>query len=539
MYRLLLVEDEMSTRKWLTHKIEWETFGFQIIGVAEDGEMAWAQIQEDPNIDVVMTDVRMPHMDGIELISRIRSAALDIEVLISSGYGEFDYAQKAIRLGVAVYLLKPVTKEQLKLEFERLKIELDEKHMRKNELLEAGRIRKEKESLTKTEIFQRCLVQEEEMPELAQRLELLDKRFLRSPYLTIVASIDHYSHFTMSYSMKDQRLCSFIVMNILSEITQSYQPLEAVFLEPNRHVFFIPLNGGKCAADYTRELGYQFQQALKKYLKVFDITISVGGSGPVDGAEGLIDGYRQAVKALEHKFFTGVASIINRCELTVWDEQCQYSLDWEKRIISELKRNDIVSAYDELDRFFDLYTRQGTAEGVRWVAGELLTNITKQLTDLKSVHVNSERMRKLLNELEQMETLVELKVKMKQLIRFIESMFEVDSLKLSPVAKGIEYIKLNLNRDLSLQEVAEYAGISPSYFSTLFKQEQGRNFIEYVISLRMEEAREILEKTQLTIIEIGEKIGYRNYRYFTRVFKEHVGLTPSQYRDKVIKKLTG
>jgi len=522
------------------NKIEWETFGFQVVGVAEDGEMAWDILQNDPNIDVVMTDIRMPYMDGIELISRIRGAGLDIEVLVSSGYGDFSYAQKAIRLHVAAYLLKPITQAQLKLEFESLKMELDEKYMRKNEMLEAGRIRKEKESLAKTEFFHRCLIQEEELPELAQQLRLLDERFLRIPYLAVVASIDHFIQFTKTYSANDRKLCSFIVMNILSEISRSRDCLEAVFLKPNRYVFFIPAHSlGKSAADFTRELGYEFQQALKTYLKVYHITISVGASEPVRGAEGLLDGYRKAVQALEHKFFTGGTSITNQSELTGWNEESHYSLDWEKTIISKLKQKEFDSAYIEVDCLFDGYKSQGTADGIKWIAGELLINITKQLTDLRSIHVSSEVMRKLLDELQQMETLAELKEKIKQLIRFIESMIQINSLELSPVAKGIEYIKLNLNRDLSLQEVAEYTGISPSYFSTQFKHAQGQNFIDYVITLRMEKAQELLEKTQMTIMEIGEQVGYHSYRYFTRVFKEHYGLTPSQYRGRVTKKLIG
>jgi two-component system response regulator YesN len=537
MYRLLLVEDELSTRRWLSQKIEWDKFGFQLVGVAEDGETAWGILQNDNCIDVIMTDIRMRQMDGLELISRIREAGLVIELVISSGYGEFNYAQQAIKLGVSVYLLKPITREQLELEFKCLKMTLDEKHLQKNELLRAKSLKREKENLTKKEWFQRCLLKEENVPGLAESLEKFDSRFVSSSYMTLVAAIDDYHQFNLTYNAIDQKLCKFIVMNILSEITYSFQGLESVLLSDNEYVFFIPVEpSDELAAERTQLIGSLFQQALKKYLKIFNITISVGGSRPVCGPEELVCSYRQALKSLRNKFFLGTLSIISHNERIGWNEECHYSLALEKKLTVALKKNDTDAAFMVIDDLFSLYKEQGTIEGIRWITGELLVNIYKELTDIKSIVVSSEVLRKMQNELMYVETLVELHEKTREAILLIVNLMQMESMGLGPIAKGIEYVKLNLDKDMSLQEVAKYAGISPSYFSTQFKQEQGQNFIKYMVALRMEKARGLLEQTRLTIIEIGEQVGYHSYRYFTRVFKEQFGITPSEYRGQIFMK---
>lgn len=131
------------------------------------------------------------------------------------------------------------------------------------------------------------------------------------------------------------------------------------------------------------------------------------------------------------------------------------------------------------------------------------------------------------------ETYAELAEKAKELIQFMLQSIAIEALSLSPVSKGIEYMKIKLSRDISLHEVAEYVGISASYFSTLFKQEKGYNFVDSLVRLRMEKSLELLEGTALTVAQVGDEVGYQSYRYFTKVFKDYYKMTPTQFRERL------
>ncbi|MBW7454443.1 helix-turn-helix domain-containing protein [Paenibacillus sepulcri] len=535
MYRLLLVEDEWSTRKWLSKVVDWESFGFHCVDVVEDGLAAWEKLQSDGRIDAIMTDIRMPRMDGMELVSRIRDAGFDTEVVISSGYGEFEYAQQAIKLGVAVYLLKPITKEQLCLEFESLKVSLDEKHMRRSQLMQADSMKKENERAVIQHCLQQTLLQfyPDSDRECVRLLDLASSSF---PCITILAEIDEYARFLLDHPIRDQKLCKFMVMNILNEIAREYHCLFSSALFDNRFIFIIPLSSmGITADEWTLFIGQRFQEALRQYLNVFELSISVGGSAQADNPDALPRSFREAEKALNHKFFKGKSSITGLGELAGWNEECNYPFECEKRLALALKQNEIGAAAAVLEDWFALHKQRGAAEGVIWATGELLVNVTKQLTELKSMNASSEWLSGLPQQFEETETLEDLKTKMSDMIHYVMDEIQMDKTERGPVFKGIEYIQVNMNRDISLQQVANYAGISSSYFSTRFKQEVGENFIDYMVRLRMEKAQGLLERTKLTIIQIGEQIGYNNYRYFTRVFKDQYGMTPSQYRSKVWK----
>lgn len=532
MYRLLIVEDERSTRRWLAGKIPWSEFGFELAAVAEDGKEAWEWLRNDPSIDVVMTDIRMPHMDGMELLHRIRTEGLSVHAVISSGYGDFEYARQAIKLGVSSYLLKPITKEALQMEFDRLRSDLDEKYLQQQEREQANRMKKELENREKTERLQRILLHGEPLAGADGKLSEAFVSFSRQPFITLIAEIDRYEKFKLSYLCEDRKLCRFAVMNVLSEIAARFACLEAVELTENRYLFYIPV-GSRSPEELTYDIGRRFQEALRKYVKAFEITLSVGGSGAAQCPERLPAMYAQAEKALQHKFFKGTSAVVAYSETVSRVEECCYPVELEKDLLHRLKRNETEEVHRLLAQFFETFEHRGTPEGVRTIAGELLVHITRNLIELKSMDVKSGLMQHVLRQIQGTETLRELIATMKELIEFILQVIRMEGAPLSPVDKGIEYLKRNLGREISLQEVADYSGKSASYFSTQFKQEKGQNFIDFLVGLRLEKARELLETTNMTIAQIAEHVGYYSYRYFSKVFKERLGVTPTQYREQI------
>ncbi|WP_227014044.1 helix-turn-helix domain-containing protein [Paenibacillus psychroresistens] len=168
-----------------------------------------------------------------------------------------------------------------------------------------------------------------------------------------------------------------------------------------------------------------------------------------------------------------------------------------------------------------------------WADVDVMTDMGKQLRELNSLSLHDGQMQSFIEDIKHSETIDELKAKTKELLESILSYARLGHIDMSPITKSVEYIQSNIHKDISLLEVADYVGMSPSYFSKLFKQVQGNNFIDFMITMRMEKAIDLLEKTTQTIAQIGLEVGYQSYRYFTKVFKDHYEITPTQYRDNV------
>jgi two-component system, response regulator YesN len=214
--------------------------------------------------------------------------------------------------------------------------------------------------------------------------------------------------------------------------------------------------------------------------------------------------------------------------------ECLYPLDLEKKMITLFKQGESEAGFQYVDNFLHSVSRlEESADSIRFAIGEMLVQLFRQLREVKSLPVPSKVMETFIEEIQCQETFVELAEKSKELIKFILHTVALEGMTLSFAAKGVEYMKLKLNRDISLQEVADYVGISPSYFSVLFKQENGVNFVDFLVRLRMEKSFELLEKTGFTVARIGDEVGYRTYRYFSKVFKDYYGMTPTQFRDRL------
>lgn len=540
MYKLLIVEDERSTRNWYSKVIDWLQLNLEVVAIAEDGEAAWAILAERDDIDVVLTDIRMPNLDGLALARKIREElAAPVSIVIVTGFGEFEYAKQAIQYGVSDYLLKPVTKEQLVATLTQAVARLDEAHLTAGRLLYAAQMEKEQETLKRVEFIQGWLVHKETGPLLDTHLQQygLTVFTAAAPVWMVIAGIDDYRIFFDKYKEADRKLCRFMVLNILTEIAASFGAATSVYLPFNRYVFLIAPHHGPNRLDEEVGLtiGRAFQAALARYMKVYELQLSVGVARLDGDIHTAPQAYDRAEIALGEKFYRGKGSV-NRYR----PEECKressgwYPADTEEAIYKACKHGKDAEGRELFAAFLEeLGEQRLTPDSARFLAGEMLAGLFRRLHEVKSLPVTRETMETFLTELREKETFAELKEKAGELLAFILHTLSREAQNLSAVERGIEYMKLKLGHDLSLQETAEYAGISPSYFSTLFKQEQGCTFIEYLVRLRMEKSVELLERSDMTIAQIANEIGYMSYRYFIKVFKDYYQLTPTQYRDSL------
>ncbi|MCL6457291.1 MAG: helix-turn-helix transcriptional regulator, partial [Gorillibacterium sp.] len=348
----------------------------------------------------------------------------------------------------------------------------------------------------------------------------------------VVAEIDDYKFFFNKYEEAERKLCRFIVLNILNEIAQSFGAVESVYFPFNRYVFFIAPDEQELGGETGLRIGEAFQTALKRYMKLYEVQLSIGTSQIESDLADAPSAYDRALNALSQKFYTGKSSVnVYDPKFSQQSRSC-YPTEVEKRILMAFKHNNEIEGNEMFVAFLDGLRDQGEApDSIRFLTGEMLAGLFRDLREIKSMPVNCEMMETFINEIKEKETFEELRAKVKELITFILHTISIESCTMSPVAKGIEYMRIKLGWDISLQEVAKYVGMSPSYFSTLFKQEKNCNFVEYLVRMRMERSIELLERSDMTVAQVANEIGYMSYRYFIKVFKDYYELTPTQYRD--------
>ncbi|WP_374016321.1 response regulator [Paenibacillus thiaminolyticus] len=533
MYKVLIAEDEASTRRWLSKIINWTALGFELVEVARHGIEAWELLQEHTDIDLVITDIRMPEMDGIELVKRIRSHSSNrSEIVILSGYGEFKYAQEALRYQVNDYILKPITKEQLTELLLNIVIRLEKRKLMSNNLLYATQQRKENEEREKQAFFVRWLTGNSNGPVRLKEWKKYGIPYEEDGMLLYVAEVDGYDQLATAMSEKDRSLSRFMIQNILNEVASRSGISQCIVLATNQFIVMIHTRDGMDTYG-MKQIGQSFQESLKRYIRLFPVQLSIGCVRVCGSWEAIPEFYAQASTALAYKFFEGKESIHIYDPSMIRTQDIPYPVQREKEILNALKQHQYEQGKQLLNTMLKELYDEGSIPSIRFIASEMLIQLLKELRDIKSLPVMREVMESLCQEVRCAETFEDMTHKLCELIDFILNTIQLESKTMGPVTKGMEYMKLKLNRDISLLEVAEYVGVSPTYYSTLFRQESGYRFVDYLTRLRMEKGMELLEKTDKTIAIIGEEIGYSNYRYFIKVFKDYYGMTPSQYRGKI------
>ncbi|BFH24940.1 response regulator [Paenibacillus melissococcoides] len=527
MYKVLIAEDEASTRRWLSKMINWTDLGFELVKVARHGLEAWELLQEHRDIDLVITDIRMPEMDGIELVKHIRSHSSNrAEIVILSGYGEFKYAQEALRYQVNDYILKPITKEQLTELLLNIVARLEKRKLMSNNLLYAHQQRKENEERDKQAFFARWLTGSSTGPVLWKDWKKYGIPYEGDGMLLYVAEVDGYDQLASGMSETDLSLCRFMIQNILNEVASRYGNSQCIVLAPNQFIVMINASDDIDTCGMKR-IGQSFQESLRRYIRLFPIQLSLGCVRVCGSWEAIPEFYAQGSTALAYKFFSGKESMHIYDPSMIRTRDIPYPVQREKEILNAFKQHQYEQGKQILNIMLKQLYDEGSIPSIRFIASEMLTQLLKELRDIKSLPVMREVMESL------SETFEDMSRKLYELIDFILNTIRLESKTMGPVTKGMEYMKLKLNRDISLLEVAEYVGVSPTYYSTLFRQESGYRFVDYLTRLRMEKGMDLLEKTDKTIAMIGEEIGYSNYRYFIKVFKDYCGMTPSQYRGKI------
>ena len=537
MLKVFLVEDESIVREGLKNNIPWHEYGYQFTGEASDGEMALPMIRKI-RPDVLITDIKMPFMDGLALSRIVTQEIPDIKIVIISGYDEFEYAQQAIRVGVEQYLLKPITKNTLR----KVLLEVREK------------IESEQEQRSYLETFQNEMKEYENYA----RRSFLEKVFsgvfsvqqIYEEAAKISLDLDGPCYNLALLNLQVKRQNPEYAMQEPEGVGEVREALFRYFLRFPKYLIFqwnISLYGVliKGEADQMEELKEQCIYNIEKICsqQVFSLEWCVAVGEPVERLSLLPECYAKVNHILAHRFFNPQRHILTEKDA----EELLPGKDLKSfASVDSAKVNpDIIEGFlregkqEEIKDFVNGYLA-GVKDALesRLFRDYLLLNVRFTTVNyMERIGVNQQDFLPEDDDQKVREASgsgANIDAYMLELLERALALRDRENENQGKhvLKKGLKYIEENFSEEsFSLNSVAGAIGVSSNYFSSIFSQEIQITFIEYVTKKRMEKAKKLLSQTQLHSSEIAGEVGYKDPHYFSFVFKKTVGCTPREYRN--------
>ena len=537
MLKVFLVEDEVVMRNGIKNNIPWEQEGFEFAGEASDGELAYPLIKKEKP-DILITDIRMPFMDGLELSRLVKKELPQIKIIILSGYNEFDYAKTAINIGVTDYLLKPISSAKL-LEAVKKVADMIEKEQDNARLIKRYEKEMEENILQEKHKLWGALASNR-----LSTIELLEK----GQRLGIDFTASAYQVFLFKLMQEgDATGCSEELNRAsekVNELAGSWEYVLSFDRSPEGWAFLIKGESEEEVQSTYLETRKELLELVEGYPKVEYF----GGIGNVVHRIGDIQiSYKEAARAFSSRFFMDANQIADSAEMVKVQMEQDGKIDVSK-MLSKKREHELVERFlkngttEEVDSFPDelfqnigeqncksLLYRQYVVMDLFFCASDFLGNLEIDIENLP------EECRDINQIVEKAEDAENLRYQIGNL--FTETMQLRDSHSKKKYSKLLEdakaFIDENYKHDeMSLNTVAAQVNISPSYFSTIFSSEMGQTFVEYLTHVRLEKAKELLMCSNMRTAEIGYEVGYKDSHYFSYIFKKVVGCSPKEYRNR-------
>jgi len=489
MLKAVVFDDEYIVVEGLQTMIDWQSFGIELVGTAEDGISALALCRAH-RPDVILTDIRMPEMDGLQLVEIVLREAPDTYCIVFSGFNDFSCVKRAIQLGVADYLEKPITVESV------------EHAIRKM----TGRLTAQREAA-----------------ELRQRWEEGKRELLEKATLDVLLRGEEAQRKWKEYfGPQADRVVGVTVIACSGQVRLPEQP---------EHRMVSIRNGEEASAVFFHFLppSYEFWERLAQESELADVVVGGGRTyaGPADAA----DSYAEAKRALRCGLFLRMKGLIRYEQLGELIATPEGLSEREEAMILSMRAGDVSGLMEQIDRFLD------------WIRSEKVDPEVAEREMIKLIYIALEASKEggagtLEERFVPHVEIREMLAKGRMLEWFRERMERIaawskesrETTKHASVERARLFIEQNLSRNLSLEEVAAHVGMNPSYLSVLIKEVLGETYIKYVTRSRMELAKRLLSRGG-RVHEVCEQVGYYSYKHFSEVFKKYAGSTPGQYKE--------
>ncbi|WP_261302438.1 response regulator [Paenibacillus andongensis] len=529
LVKLCVVDDIRSVVDMITKKIPWHEHGIEIVGSATNGEEGLAIIRESLP-DLILTDIRMPKMDGLEMTRRIFEVLPNSKVIILSAYTDFDYAQKAIQYGALDYVKKPFSVEQIVKAVVKAKEVWEQENLSRTHVLGLQKKIKESMPALRQEYLSLLVHHQTSEAELARLSDFLDINELNPPFAVMTIQIDQFTDKYAEVPVKELELARFSLQNIVEE-TISFYTTAVVFREAfNRYICILNMASDEPLVEIADHCCANIARHTK-------FTISIGIGQRVGTVQELPKSYQQSLSALSYHFYTGgngafsyngdspdlpVAWIYtedseNEFLFAFRSGNLDKCVEWAKGIFNEMGKASVLPEPGVVERLL-----QGLVLRMLRVLLEKFPRASMVDFESKVHEIRGESGADLQEYREWFVQLCDIGCRMINQERASESQ--------KIIYRSAEYIKSNLHLDLTLEHCAKQANLSWGYYSNLFKKVTGTAFQQFVTIAKIERAKSMLIE-DFQVQEIAQQLGYEHRRYFSEVFKKQTGLTPTEFKD--------
>lgn len=529
----MVADDEKWVRTTITSIIPYEQLGLTLVSEASNGLEA-LELCRQHKPDILVTDLMMPGLTGMELIQELRSCLPDMKIIIISGYNDFEYAKTAIKYGVSEYILKPVDESELYNVLSRVRDELLENYRRQDEEIFIRRQYKRALPIISSD-FLNQLIHPNSMLADSINKELLKYNInFSAPNFTIVLfSPDNISSLTDGGS---HVLFKTLVRRVMRHFTGGM----AFPRISNEYEMVAIINHDN--PDGRNYVSKALHICISLFRKHFTGTLSIGVSSTAHHIKKLPDLFEQACEALDERFWkSGPGIFLFQNKISSEFQHIDIPSHVMENIVLGIRFSDCQPAFLLID---DIYMSIKAQQNVRsapikefyWsLIQSIIAALNMQMSfiEYESLLSNAHPYEKVKN----MRSLEQLVDYLKEIVEHISDHYNQRSCmgnEGNPIYIARRIIDQNFRKDISLELIAQYVHLSSSYFSELFKKETGMSFIDYKTLLRVEHAKKLLTTNSMSIYEISNSMGYSNSKYFSRLFKKITGMTPYEYKENYI-----
>lgn len=526
--KLLIVDDEPKILNGLIKNMNWFSLGIMEVLNAENGLEALKIFQKQLP-EIVITDVRMPGLDGIQLCKRIRAICADTRIVILSGYADFDYVKDALKLDISDYELKPVKFSRLQ---ETVRKQILEIEKRKNKLNEEIKwIELSRENFM-AQVLSKKLEQHYIYSGMKQHFDFSPTGKL------ILLKIDIDQYYRLSASEAWDRSAGESIEFFNQRIKAAFEPSEYIFYgkKVNHMVAVIQLEGGtnsvNTAISKLRKLHAEINEELEKRYG-FSVSFGVSSAGELEEISKM---FAEASLINTYRFYYGSkAFMAYDGENTRKKNEYLIELD-ENTILGSIENLNLTLVFAEITKVFEELKnlKCNDVDCIRFYYFSFRNLLMQKVNDMgKSYQALCCEEDAQNQVLPFFDTIDEYKNNLMELFRTIISKISDNGINVCnpTISKAIDYICMNYsNPNISIDLLAGITQKNPDYFSHIFRKEIGISFTGYMNNIRVEKAKKLLKESNYLVYEISVLVGFNDFKYFTQVFKKSTGFSPSDYR---------
>lgn len=539
MIKIMIIDDEYYFREALKISLPWAELGFEICGEAKNGKDALEKLA-DLNPDIVIVDINMPIMDGLEFAQNVRDAGNNCKMIILTGHSEFNYAKQAVQLGVYNYILKPVDEEELKASLIELKgiIEKEanikvEVNYLKQQVRESIPLLKEK---FLNELIQGSLIKNNN--EIMKKMVYLNINIHSERYQVVTIELDYEKD--QNWNDEDKQLWKFAVSNISHEIIAEQFALDMCCDIDDRICIIIGRNAAQNNCDFNSLLGNRLELIRASVCKHLSFTVTIGVGSEKNDLFDIHVSYKESIIALKNKLTIGKNKVISYSSVAESELRGNFFTgEHRSQLLLNMRTADENEVRNIIKQVFAKMRTEGIHHEIFTVVCIEMVAVCMEYTvevGLSIKDILPDNKLNIIEEIQSAKSIDDIENLVVTIFRHTLEMARRN--RTSKASKLIDevkrYIKNNYQNDeLTIDDIARNLFINYTHLCFIFKRDTGVTINEYLTEYRIGKAKELFDSGDTLVLDVAERVGYADANYFGKCFKKFYGLAPSKYIENV------